>query len=344
MGWTARQDAGWYPLETGLPRFNCDSDIELPAAESIPSPAGPFPYQPRDRQGQDFAFKALIASGNCLADFFLPLRMQLKRAELVGFFGSFPNFTCEQSHAAFPAAAWAERDGLCCSNDRALQWANRIVAPTDACRSGLDFWSGLAQRFGWQEYFPWIKKNDRADQAAFYEWLLKRSPETQGCDLAQIRAADRLHFWPADPDKLVRPQPPIFVSDSGRLQPALPPAGKAASERAGEDGMFPLAYHSTRVVSRSTDAANWWPWTAELEDEKAVQIHPDIAAILGIENGDEVVIAGRRGCIDGRAWLSRMVDRRMIWSPQRLDESRVLVHKKGQSVEDALNRLKADSA
>lgn len=108
--------------------------------------------------------------------------------------------------------------------------------------------------------------------------------------------------------------------------------------------MYPLAYQSTRVVSRSSDAANWWPWTAELEDEIAVQIHPDTAQILGIENGDEVVVAGSRTCIEGRAWLSRMVDRRMIWSPQRLDETRVRVHKKGQAGEDALNLLKADSA
>jgi anaerobic selenocysteine-containing dehydrogenase len=344
MGWTARPDAGWYPLEAGLPRFNCDSDIELPAAESIPPPAGPFPYQPLDRQGRTLAFRALIASGNCLADFFLPLRTQLKRAELVGFFGFFPNFTCEQSHFVFPAATWAERDSLCFSNDRALQWANRIVAPADACRTGLDFWSGLAQRFGWQEYFPWVKKNERADQAGFYEWLLKRSPDTQGCDLAQIRGGNHLQFWPADPEKLVRRHPPIFVSDSGRLQPVLPAAEIAAKQSPQTEDLFPLAYHSTRVASRSTDAGKWWPWTAELEDEKAVQIHPDIARILGIENGDEVVIAGRRGCIDGRAWLSRMVDRRMIWSPQRLDESRVLVHKKGQSGEDALKLLKANLA
>jgi len=344
MGWTVKPNAGWYPLESGLPRFNCDSDIELPAAESIPPPAGPFPYQPLDRQEQDLAFKALIASGNCLADFFLPLRPQLKRAELVGFFGSFPNFTCEQSHAVFPAAAWAERDGLCFSNDRALQWANRVVAPADACRSGLDFWSGLAQRFGWQEFFPWVKKNDRADQAGFYDWLLKRSPDTQGCELAQIRAADHLQSWPADPEKLVRRQPPVFAPDGVRLQPALPPAEIGAQESPEAEDLFPLAYHSTRVASRSTDAGRWWPWTAELEDENAVQIHPDIARILGIENGDEVVVAGRRGCIDGRAWLSRMVSRRAIWSPQRLDESRVLVHKKGQSGEDALNRLKADLA
>ncbi|MCK7503548.1 MAG: hypothetical protein MZV70_05180 [Desulfobacterales bacterium] len=129
-----------------------------------------------------------------------------------------------------------------------------------------------------------------------------------------------------------------------RLQPALPPAEIGAQESPEAEDLFPLAYHSTRVASRSTDAGRWWPWTAELEDENAVQIHPDIARILGIENGDEVVVAGRRGCVDGRAWLSRMVGRRAIWSPQRLDESRVLVHKKGQSGEDALNRLKADLA
>jgi anaerobic selenocysteine-containing dehydrogenase len=344
MGWTAKSDSGWYPLETGIPGFNCDSDIELPAADSIPPRAGFFPYQPSGTRARKLAFKALVASGNCLADFFLPLRSQLRDAELVAFFGAFPNITCEQSHVVFPAAAWAERDGLFCSNDRALQWADRIATPADACRSGLDFWSGLAQRFGWQEYFPWFKKNGRADPVAFYEWLLRRSPDTHGCDLSRIRATDELLFWPADTEKLVHQQPPIFVSNNGKLRPTQPPAEITPRETSASEDMYPLAYQSTRVVSRSSDAANWWPWTAELEDEKAVQIHPDTAQILGIENGDEVVVAGSRTCTEGRAWLSRMVDRRMIWSPQRLDETRVRVHKKGQAGEDALNLLKADSA
>jgi anaerobic selenocysteine-containing dehydrogenase len=344
LGWTARPDAGWYPLETGMPGFNCDSDIELPAADSIPPRAGFFPYQPSETLSTKIAFKALIASGNCLADFFLPLRPLLRDADLVAFFGAFPNSTCDQSHVVFPAAAWAERDGLSCSNDRALQWTTRIANPADACRSGLDFWSGLAQRFGWQEYFPWFKKNGRADAVAFYEWLLRRSPDTQGCDLSRIRETDGLLFWPADAQKLVRQQPPIFVSPNGRLRPTLPPADMAPIDTPKPEDTYPLVYQSARIVSRSSDDANWWPWTAELEDEKAVQIHPETAQILGIENGDEVVVSSSRTCMEGRAWLSRMVNRRMIWSPQRLDETRVLVHKKGQSGEDAFNLLKANLA
>jgi len=60
----------------------------------------------------------------------------------VAFFGAFPNITCEQSHVVFPAAAWAERDGLFCSNDRALQWADRIATRPMRAGPGSIFGAG----------------------------------------------------------------------------------------------------------------------------------------------------------------------------------------------------------
>ena len=82
------------------------------------------------------------------------------------------------------------------------------------------------------------------------------------------------------------------------------------------------------------------PWTSELSDENAVQIHPDAAKALGVENGDEIVIAANGDEIEGRAWISRMVRPNMVWSTRRMVQNRVLVYKKGDDSEQALNTLK----
>jgi len=214
------------------------------------------------------------------------------------------------------------------------------MEPTASCCSGLDLWIGLAERLGWKEHFSWTKKSGRADHEAFYNWLLKRSPATKGCDLSRLASDQGLVFWPVDNPRMVKDAPPIFATETGRMHPN--PASTAEQQGvagSAQDG-YPMVYQSIRLVSRSGDTSNWWPWTRELEDVDAVQIHPDVARTLGIENGDEVVVAGLRETLEGRAWLSRAVAREMVASPRRFGEARVFIYKKGRAAEEAFNMLK----
>jgi len=71
-----------------------------------------------------------------------------------------------------------------------------------------------------------------------------------------------------------------------------------------------------------------------------VQNHPDTARALDIENGDDIFISANGDIIEGCAWLSRMVSRNMVWSARRLGYNRVLVYKKGQDPQEALDILR----
>ncbi|CAB5166357.1 hypothetical protein D3OALGB2SA_5778 [Olavius algarvensis associated proteobacterium Delta 3] len=343
MGWIGHPGGGWYPMDAGLPRVHPDTDIEEPPPENFSPRLAPFPYQNRSGSNEELLFQGLIGSGNCLDDFFLPVRRQSPKMELIVHFGAFPNETCQQAHMVFSAAAWAERDGLCWSIDRALQWAPRILPPADASHSGLGFWAGLAQRLGWDEFFPWIRKDGRADRFEFYRWLLKRDPQTASCDLSQLRDNQDLFFWTDKTEFPEAGETPQFYTQNGRIKPVDAPELPTAEDSDIDDGEYPLYFQSTRIVTRGGDAGNWWPWTAELEDVDAIQIHPDTAGVLGIENGDAVVVNSPKGCLEGRAWISRMVDRRMVWSPRRLEGDHVLLLKKGQSADEALNLLKENT-
>ncbi len=343
LGWVGCFGGGWYPLDAGLPDFHPESGVKEPSPEQLPAKMSPFPYQPQKCTNEDLSFKALIGSGNCLSDYFLPLQRQSSQMDLVVHFSAFPNESCQQAHMVFPATAWAERDGLCCNNDRGLQWAPGILPPAGSSRSGLDFWAGLAQRFSWDEFFPWIEKEGQVDQFAFYNWLLKKDPQTAGCRLSLLRDKGEIFYWPNNAQIPIVSEPPHFHTPSGRLQPVVAPELPEPAGPEIHDIEYPFLFLSTSIFTRNGTASNWWPWIAELEDVGAVRIHPETARLLGIENGDDVIVDSRQGRFEGRAWVNRTVTRRMILAPWLLPADQVLVHKKGQPRDEALQLLRQNA-
>jgi anaerobic selenocysteine-containing dehydrogenase len=334
MGWHASAGGGWYPLESGAPRLEAAAGLEeSPQAVAGADPIA-FPYQagclPSDRLDA-MQIRGLIGTGNCLEDFLAPLRQRINDLDLSVYFGSFPNPTRQAAHMVFPATVWAERDGIAFTDDGAVQWSPRVVKPHDACRTGLGFWMRLAQRLGWEEYFPWKKANGLADQRSFYQWLFENSPQTQSLRMDPIVPGDTSVFWRRE------------VSGSDLSDAPLLAAPDVLSERpaGGDPSAFPLNYQATRAMTRSGDAGRWWPWTRELEDELGIQIHPLVARALEIENGQTILVASDNEIIEGPAAISRMVPPRLVWSQQRMQAHRVLVYRKGQSPEEARDRLKA---
>jgi anaerobic selenocysteine-containing dehydrogenase len=329
-----KSTAGWYPMESGMPELDAAhglSDIE-PAVSRCDTIA--FPYQPNSqwKDAMDgIEVQALIGSGNCLNDFMAPLQKRINDIDLTVFFGSFPNQTRQAAHMVFPNTAWAERDAISFTNDGAVQWSPRIVKPNDACRTGLGFWMRLAQRLGWEEHFPWAKANGMADHKAFYQWLFKNSAPTAGLQMDAVCQENALVYWSQDTAADAQSEP--------KLMPA--PADVTTPPEAEDPTAYPLDFQATRAMTRSGDAAKWWPWTKELEDEMGIQIHPRIASALKIENGETIMVASEEETIEGPASISRMVPPRLVWSLQRMRADHVLVYRKGQAPDEARDLLKA---
>jgi anaerobic selenocysteine-containing dehydrogenase len=322
-GWNLLEGGGWYPLDAGLPPLLPFTDIdEQELGRNAPED---------DRVGKDKEnpVKALISSGNCLYDFMSSMRGIAKGTELNIHFGAFPNETVNLSHFVIPATLWPEREALSFTNDRAIRWAERIVEPASDLRSGLDFWTGLAQRLADVRHlegkacFPWKKDDGSSDPRSFYGWLLEQSPLTSGCGIDRIIANDgneSVH-WPIDPAaSAITPDTLVAFSAPSDLQPLF---------QAEQRELFPLDHQATPIISRSG------PLSLELEDADAVQIHPDTAAALGIETGDQVTVYGPGETFEAWALLTRMVPRWLIWSARRLATNCALVCKKGQPCEEA---------
>jgi len=333
-GWHQKAGGGWYPLESGVPRLDPTIGLEEiePAVKLQNTIAFPNYSSPSKQKYLDgLEIKALIGSGDCLGDFLAPLHNGINDLDLAVYFGSFPNRTRRAAHMVFPAALWAERDCLGFTNEGAVQWSPRIVKPGDACRSGLGFWMRLAQRFGWEDYFPWKKVNGLADQKAFFQWLFDKNPQTAGLQMDRIAQTEELVYWDREADRSTRSEPKLHAAPE-----------TVATPLSGEDPTaYPLDFQATRSATRTGDTGRWWPWARELEDEAGIRIHPRVAQALKIENGQTILVASENETIEGPAAVSRMVPPRLVWSLQRMQADHVLVYRKGQAPEEARDRLKA---
>jgi anaerobic selenocysteine-containing dehydrogenase len=235
------------------------------------------------------------------------------------------------AHMVFPAAAWVEKDGLSFNNDGLVQWRSKVVNAGDACRSGLDFWMQLAQRFDWEDAFPWQKADGSADHPAFYQWLLKRSEDTADLQFEQLLQDNCQVFWHQN----AKPTP------KDKIRPLSAPDTLAPGTEAIDQDAYPLRFQATRVTSRSSNSGQWWDWTRDLEPEDTIQIHPSVATALSIENGTSVRVVSADEVIEGRAWINRVVPPWLVWSSRRMQTGNVLVHRKGQSPQEACDKLKA---
>ncbi|MBA4393293.1 MAG: hypothetical protein C0407_07050 [Desulfobacca sp.] len=340
MGWSETKGSGWYPLAGTTPPIDATWGMADGLAQKDPHHKETPPLKTiedlRDLIDKDqVSARAILYSGDCLTDLLPFLQGLPKGPDLMAGFGAFPNRLQGLSHILFPSTLWAEKDGLCFSNDRAAQWAEKILEPPAGCRSGLDFWLGLAKRFGWEKAFPWSREDGSTDQESFYQWVLEKNAIFRGCSLDPLRDSSQvthLCFWSWDEK-----------GKDEKINPFPAPEALELSSRSIDQEHFPLIFQKTPFVARSGEAGSYWPWTQKLEEEEAVQIHPETAGILHIENGDAILISSPAKTWEARAWISRMVPSGMVASPRDSGGDWVLVHKTDQTSEEALTLLNAQA-
>ncbi len=84
--------------------------------------------------------------------------------------------------------------------------------------------------------------------------------------------------------------------------------------------LHPVILCTGRPVSSFHEMGHWLPWTDELEPDRYIQIHPDLASVLGIGDGDYVKLESMVSELDGYAWVTQEVDPREVWVYCSTDE------------------------
>ena len=214
-----------------------------------------------------------------------------------------------------PAALWAEGEGVMINSERNLTLMPRAVAAPGQSLPDWQIIARVACAMGYAEAF------DYPDAEAVYDEIRRFYNPLTGYDLrgvgyAQLR--DKPHQWPCAPGRVHDRSPVRYIDEGAPSSLVFPTAsGKArffarpwlpAPELPDAD--YPLVLNTGRVQHQwhTLTKTGKVPALNRLEPGPFVELHPEDAARLGIQDKDQVAIRSRRG----RAVLPARVSDRVM--------------------------------
>ncbi len=199
--------------------------------------------------------------------------------------------TAQMADVVLPSACFAEKEGTFSNTERRVQRVRRAVTPPGESKE--DWWTlcEIARRMGYNMQY--------ADSRAIFEEIARVTPSYAGLTYDRIDAVG-MH-WPCP--TVDHPGTPIlhgqqFTRGLGKFHAIewLPPAEQVDDEYPLylTTGRLLYQYHTGTMTMKSADLNNRAP-------ESFVEISRKDARKYGIEDGEMVTIASRRGAISVRA-------------------------------------------
>ena len=227
----------------------------------------------------------------------------LQKAELVIVQDAYhPTETSRYADILLPGALWAEAEGTMVNSERNVTLMPRAVPPPGEALPDWQIIARVAQLLGFGESFNY------PDAAAVFDeirqtWNAKTGYDLRGMDY--VKLSERSRQWPCAPDEA--DGKPIrylakqhghdtihFATDSGRAvffaRPFLPPAEMPDAE-------FPFALTNGRLAHQwhTLTKTGKVPTLNKLNPGAFVEINPEDASRLAVEEGTLVRVGSRRG-------------------------------------------------
>jgi formate dehydrogenase major subunit len=217
----------------------------------------------------------------------------------------FPTETTRFAHVILPAAAWSENDGTFTNSERRVSRVRTASGPPGIAMPNWWIFREIARRLGQ----TWV--SDSAQELWDNE-ISVLAPALGGIKYARIEQ-DGLQ-WPC-PDLSHNGTPVLhregrFTRGQGQFMPVewTPPAEVADEE-------YPLVlstgrrlYHyHTRTQTGRAEGLN------EILGEETADISPADAEVLGIAQGEMILVKSRRGEVKVKARLTGEVPKGMVW-------------------------------
>jgi formate dehydrogenase major subunit len=204
--------------------------------------------------------------------------------------------TAEYAHVVLPAAAtWCEGEGTVTNSERRVQRVRKVVEPPDGARDELWIMAEIARRLGHDWGTP-------TAEGVWNEFRVVAPRFAGGMSYARLEALGGIQ-WPC-PDE----SHPGETFLHGRLW-EVPRRGHPAPfsvvhhdppvERPDDD--FPLLLTTGRRLESYNTGVQTAGYDSPLHRGETLDISPEDAAQLGIDDGDLVRIESRRGKIEAPA-------------------------------------------
>ena len=224
------------------------------------------------------------------------IERRLRELELLVVCDAFQNETSEAAHVVLPVAQWAEEEGTMTNLEGRVILREKVRPPPEGVKTDLEILRELAHRLGVPAGFDFA-----TPEAVFAE--LRRATagaraDYSGLDYARLRREKGV-FWPCPtPDHPGTPRlfAERFFHPSGRARFHAVPYRPAAEL---PDASYPLYFTTGRYKEHYNSGAQTRRVAALLDakPEPRVQVHPRLAARLGVASGERLLVESRRGAV-----------------------------------------------
>lgn len=238
---------------------------------------------------------------------------KLAQLELLVVADFVPSETARLADVVLPVPQWAEEEGTMTSLEGRVLRRRRVIQPPEGVRDELRIWHELAQLLDIPVQFA-------ATPVEVLEELARASTggiaDYTGVDVARLDAGEGLH-WPCP--QVGHPGTPRLFLD--RFDTADGRARMVCVDTSPVDDDVrpdaPIYLITGRILQHYQSGAQTRRVPELLRGEAGpfVQLHPVLAARLGIEEGDCVRVTSTRGSASGMARLSADIRRDTVFMP-----------------------------
>ncbi|HEY3493153.1 MAG TPA: molybdopterin oxidoreductase family protein [Polyangiaceae bacterium] len=266
--------------------------------ETLPG-KGKSAYELLDSLGPEGGIRALLVFGSNVAvasPNSAHIERRLRQLDLLVVCDAFMNETTEAADVVLPIAQWAEEEGTMTNLEGRVILRERVRKPPEGVKTDLEVLGELASRLGVTRGFHF----DGAE-AVFEELRLATAgarADYSGLSYEKLRRARGVH-WPCPSPE--HPGTPRLFADR-----FFHPSGRARFHAvqhrpAAElpDADYPLYFTTGRYKEHYNSGAQTRRVAAlsNAKPEPRVQIHPRLAARLGVASDERLLVESRRGSV-----------------------------------------------
>jgi len=252
----------------------------------------------------------------------------LKSLEFLVVMDLFMTETAKLADMVLPAATFLERTEFCdygrFGTVPCAGLISRAISQQEECWSDWKFWSELARKMDYGEFFPWNNIKEAVDfrlkPLGITVKQLKKEPSGVVYGRKEYRKYEKEGFKTSSgkveiySEKLKKlGYDPLPVYNEPDESPASKP--DLAKE-------YPLILTTgARVLEYVHSRFRSIPSLRQRVPEPWVEVHPETAEELSIENGEEVIVESLRGSIEIKAKVTEGIDPRVVHIPHGWDEA-----------------------
>lgn len=260
---------------------------------------GKSAYELLDALGPEGGIRALLVFGSNVAvasPNASNIVRKLQELDLLVVCDAFENDTSRDAHVFLPTAQWAEEEGTMTNLEGRVILRRRVRPPPRGVKTDLEVLSALAARLGHSEGFQF--PSSRAVFDEFRRATAGAKADYSGFTYERLQER-RGMFWPC-PNEAHPGTPRLFTERfahaSGRARFHLVPY-RPAAELPDQD--YPLYFTTGRYKEHYNSGAQTRRVNAlvDAKPEPRLQLHPQLAARLGVADGDPLLVESRRGAV-----------------------------------------------